>query len=502
MTTYSIRLDDIDLALLPLRSHSNDFLKKEHFQFQVIKEHTVPEVPELSDVTYTCHICAINVPAAFAREHNASVKHETNARIARVATMRTHALISSVPPPLAAQTGRFCANCATVVDEDHEKTKEHRVAVMHDNLLSELMKAYVGDDDEAKNADNKVDKIETSDKKDEQYMKVVEEIVNVNNNVVNKAIQLQAEHIADNIATKVMPPVASSATNDVGAESKDEVLNKGDNPKNTMITNKNATNPPANSVLHTTSRWVKTLPQTKDATENGGLNEIGTMINKNGKEIIERKAKAVRAPYEKELRKFMDAENQYQMKESHYRIFIKMHDDTVNVYSDHFHSFHRIYRTDDIECIVCDITFNEEDWEEHKYSLNHMSAVVKIGNDGEYVRKVNEIFSHCILCNQKINNLNLSKHKQSQHHKLRRTNNVRSAKPKEDKTEKNKENNNTDKTEINDKKSTVDVNESYEEIEGELRCLVCECRVPKDVRNREDHLKGFRHLNNLKSKKT
>ncbi|XP_063373863.1 uncharacterized protein LOC134661646 [Cydia amplana] len=122
---------------------------------------------------------------------------------------------------------------------------------------------------------------------------------------------------------------------------------------------------------------------------------------------------------------------------------------------------------------------------------------------GEYVRKVNEAYSNCILCNQNINNLNVTKHKQSHHHNLRKTNNIRSGKPKEaPTTERNNENTSkTTTTERNDKNNvTVDVNEPYEEIKGELRCLVCECRVPKDVRNREDHLKGFRHLNNLKLK--
>ncbi|XP_063630764.1 uncharacterized membrane protein DDB_G0293934-like [Cydia splendana] len=533
MTTYSIRLDDVDLALLPLRTHNNDFLKKEHFQFQVVKE--CAEMPELSDVTYTCHICAINVPAAFAREHNTSTKHQTNARIARVATLRTHALISALPPPIVAQTGRFCANCATIVDEDHDKTKDHRVAVMHDNLLCELMKAYVGDDDETKyqNADDKVDKIQFSGKKDEKDFKIVEENNNIDDATITQTMKPRSEDITDNVVTKVMQPIANCATNDTTSENKD------DTPKNNMSTNKNEKNPPANSVLPTSS-WVKTLPQTKDLTENGtGQNNPGTT---NRKETIEQKTKSAREPYEKELRKFMDPKNLFQIKESYSRIHIKINDDTVNVYSDHFHSFHRMYRNGDIECIVCDSTFNEKDSEAHKYSLDHISGVVNIGNDGEYVRQINEAYSHCILCNQKINNINVTKHKQSQHHNLRKSNNVRSnAKPKEaattvrnnentskaTTTERNNENTskatternnentskattternneNTSKattTERNDKNNeTADVNKPYEEMKGELRCLVCECRVPRDVRNREDHLKGFRHLNNLKLK--
>ncbi|XP_063544980.1 uncharacterized protein LOC134753135 [Cydia strobilella] len=505
MTTYSIRLDDVDLALLPTRTHNNDFLKKEHFQFQVIKECT--EGPELTDVTYTCHICAINVPAAFAHEHNASVKHQSNARIARVATLRTHALISALPPPLVTQTGRFCTNCATVVDEDHDKTKEHRVAVMHDNLLCELMKAYVGDDNDGPKdqyADNKVDKIQFSGKKYEKGFKIVEDNNNINDAIVTQTMKLRSEDIPDNVVTKVMQPIANCTTNDTVSETKDEDFSKDETSNNNMSTNKSEKKSPANSVLPASSRWVKTLPQTTDVTENGtGQNEPGTST-KIGKETIPQKAKSAREPYEKELRKFMDTKNQFQIKESYSRIHIKTNDDTVNVYSDHFHSFHRVYRNGDIECIVCDSTFNEKDSEAHKYSLNHMSGVVKIGTDREYVREVNKAYSHCILCNQKINNINVIKHKQSQHHNLRKTYNVRSnAKPKEAATtERNNENTSkTTATERNDKNNeTVDVSEPYEEIEGELRCLVCVCRVPKDVRNREDHVKGFRHLNNLKLK--
>ncbi|XP_061727113.1 probable serine/threonine-protein kinase DDB_G0283337 [Cydia pomonella] len=501
MTTYSIRLDELDLALLPLRVHNNDFLKKEHFQFQVIKEHA--EVPELSDVTYTCHICAINVPAAFAREHNASVKHQTNARIARVATLRTHALISAHPPPLVKQTGRFCVNCATIVDEDHDKTKEHRVAVMHDNLLCELMKAYVGDDDESKNADNNVDnnqnKMHIGGKKDEEYFKIAEENNNINVAMVTQTIKLQSENITDNVVTKVMQPIADCATNDTTSESKSEDFSKDDIPKNNTSANKTENKPPANSVSPT-----KSQAQTKDVTENGtGQNEPGTST-KNGKGTMEPKAKSAREPYEKELRKFMDSKYQFQIKESYSRIHIKINDDTVNVYSDHFHSFHRIYRNGDIECIVCDSTFNEKNQEAHKYSVNHMSGVVQIGTDGEYVREINEAYSHCILCNQKISNINVAKHKQSQHHTLRKTNNVRSTKPKAAATtDRNIENTSkatTTERNCNKNNVTFDVNEPYEEIKGELQCLVCECRVPKDVRNREDHLKGFRHMNNLKSK--
>ncbi|XP_061727112.1 putative uncharacterized protein DDB_G0287457 isoform X2 [Cydia pomonella] len=390
MTTYSISLDDVDLALLPLRTHSyNNFLKKEIYQFQVMKTASC-EAPE-PPIFYTCHICAIEVPTAFAGEHAASQKHKANVRIACVAAERMRAFISALPPTYATRPcARFCVNCSKEADEDHEKTNEHRVSVMLDSLLWDLMKAYVQDHDESKSNrefqsketnGNNQSKI-NNHKQDEVIINQVEGNDKNNNDIVD-------EPINNNQPTKPIEDIVEV----------DE--QEGKLVENNCEVNDNSEKSSEDNV-------------TVNIADNIDINN--KIEEKTNKEHILRHEKD---DYGDELRKFIDDKNSFEYKEL-VKISIKLNDNIINnIDSDNYHSYDRTCDDGSLHCILCDYVLNDKDAEIHKYDSEHVRRVSNLGNDGHYIREINEFYSHCILCNLKIQNMDLELHRQSATHNVK-----------------------------------------------------------------------------------
>ncbi|XP_061727417.1 uncharacterized protein LOC133532669 [Cydia pomonella] len=484
MTTYSISLDDVDLALLPLPTHPyNNFLKKEHYQFQVMK--SVPE----SATQYTCHICAIEVPVAFAYEHAASVKHRANVRIASVAAERMRAFISALPPPFAKPAGRFCSSCATEVDEGHEKTKEHRNATILDNLLWDLMKVYVQDEDEEifDNNNNKTYENNDSGKinglKNDVNLKEVSGD-NINNSMVSKCTK-------NNQPTEVI----------------DEVTDEGDQiEKNSETTD-----------------MIEECSEDEESSTNG--TEYNQSLNVDMSKNIAYKSTAEKATnvnyierYQEELRQFLDENDDFEYQES-FKINIKLNEyKLTNIRSEQFHGYENILFSNNIKCIVCDCVLDYEDAEHHKYDFEHLCRIVNFGSDGNYVREINESYSHCILCNEKMKNVDVVTHIESKGHYL---NELRYSNTRDINREKSKDaitgthinGNSSQANEKNTSNQTVgaikpieknvdSIEHPYEVIAmGKVRCVVCECQVPSGVHNREEHLKGLRHRTTVLNKK-
>ncbi|XP_063630765.1 protein PF3D7_1417600-like [Cydia splendana] len=384
MTTYSISLDDVDLALLPLRTHSyNNFLKKDIYQFQVMKT-VSSEAPE-PPIFYTCHICAIEVPAAFASEHAASQKHQANVRIASVAAERMRAFISTLPPTHATKPcARFCVNCSKEAGEDHEKTNEHRAAVMLDSLLWDLMKAYVQDHDESKcNSEIHVKQTNVS-----------------NNSKIN-------DHKQDEVNTNQI---------------------KGNDKNNNDLDDNNSQ--PMELIEEIVEQEGKLVEKICELNDNSGNSSEDNMIvnvieNIDMNNKIEEKTSKEhiliheKDDYGEELRKFINDKSSFEYKEL-VKISIKLNDYIINnIDSDHYHSYDRTCDDGSLNCIVCDCVLNDKDAEAHKYDLEHVRRVANLGNDGHYIREINEFYSHCILCNLKIQNIDLESHKQSATHNVK-----------------------------------------------------------------------------------
>ncbi|XP_063630766.1 uncharacterized protein LOC134802103 [Cydia splendana] len=350
MTTYSRSLDDVDLALLPLRTHSyNNFLKKEHYQFQLMK--SVPE----SATQYTCHICAIEVPVAFAYEHAASVKHQANVRIASVAAERMRGFISALPPPFVKPAGRFCANCVMEVNEGHEKTKEHRNAAMLDNLLRDLMKVYVQDEGEEifDNNNNKTCENNDSGKINEfEYDVSFEKAGGDNNAIANCTKNNEPTEVIDEVTDEEDHIEENSETTDMTEEcSEDE-----------ECTNETEYNQSSN------------VDMSKNIA-NKSTAEKATNVN-----YIER--------YQEELREFLDENDDFEYQES-IQICIKFNEYKLrNIGSEHFHSYEKRLFSDKIKCIVCDCVLDYEEAEDHKYNFDHICRIANFGNDGHFVREV------------------------------------------------------------------------------------------------------------------
>ncbi|XP_063544967.1 repetitive organellar protein-like isoform X2 [Cydia strobilella] len=386
MTTYSISLDDVDLALLPVRTHSyNNFLKKEIYQFQVMKTASC-EAPE-PPILYTCHICAIEIPVAFASEHAASQKHQANVRIASVAAERMRAYISAVPPTYATKScTRFCVNCSKEADEDHEKTNDHRVAVMLDSLLWDLMKAYVQDHDESK-CNSELQSKQTNGNNNSKINDHKQDEVNIN--------QVEGNDINNN-------DLVDKATNSQPTKRIEEIVEQEG-----KVVEKNC----------------EVNDNSEKSSEDNIIVNIIENIDMNNK-IEEKKSKEHNLRHEKddygeELRKFINVKNSFVYKEL-VKISIKLNDYMINnIDSDHYHSYDRTCDDGSLNCIVCDCVLNDKDAEDHKYDLEHVRRVANLGNDGHYIREINEFYSHCILCNLKIQNIDLESHKQSATHNVK-----------------------------------------------------------------------------------
>ncbi|XP_063544965.1 uncharacterized protein LOC134753124 isoform X2 [Cydia strobilella] len=465
MTTYSISLDDVDLALLPLPTHSyNNFLKKKHYEFHMMK--SVPE----SATQYTCHICAIEVPVAFAYEHAASGKHQANVRIASVAAERMRAFISALPPPFAKPPGRFCTNCAIEVGEGHEKTKEHRNAAMLDNLLWDLMKVYVHDEDKEIFDNNKTCENNDSGKINEFKNDVSFEKAggdNINNVMVDKCTKNnQPTEVIDEVTDVEDQIEDNSETTDMTEECKeDEELSTNETEYNQSLNSDTSKNNAEESTA-----------------------EKATNVN-----CIEH--------YEETLRQFLNENDYFEYQES-IKISIKLNEySLINIDSDNFHSYDKVYFSDNKKCIVCDCLLDYEEAEIHKYDFEHLCIIANFGNDGHYI---DELYSHCILCNRKIENIEMETHKQNPWHKMcmsmyTNTHSIADKKKKVEITEE-KVNESQHRQESSDK-TVGSIEYPYEVTAmGKVRCVVCKCQVPSGLRNREEHVKGIRHRTTVLNK--
>ncbi|XP_063391934.1 uncharacterized protein LOC134677409 [Cydia fagiglandana] len=484
MTTYSISLDEVDLALLPLRAHKyNDFLKKEHYQFQVNKTEEVEELEPT--IYYKCHICALDVPAAYAHEHTTSLKHRANARIARVATQRTRKLISALPPPHAPQTARFCANCSTIVQRNHEKTKEHRVAVMHDKLLWELMSAYVGDDCNDEDSDFSDTDESAEENASSRHYNGIATWNEVNNNKEEK----QKKYDSLSIETD-----------------KKEIDKMADNE----VEKQNNNNKPLDNKTKTIE--VTNIDTRKpESSKSNGITNIETETNKSidtNKEPIQTTAKNEEISSPKPQDKIDYVE------------FVSKNNKTVKVFSDHYHSFTR--KGESISCKVCGIVFNSEEVDSHMFSLKHLNKMPSTLINEHCVRTIDDVFSHCILCNTMIKHTNLAKHYltvgHSQKEKQLITDN-----PNFQTTTSNFDKADTVYTPITHKLNsdvknvdTVAASKSpevkvksidwpviypYEMTKQGVRCVICDCLVPNNPENRKGHLVGLNHVKNVKNKR-
>ncbi|XP_061727416.1 uncharacterized protein LOC133532668 isoform X2 [Cydia pomonella] len=489
MTTYSISLDDVDLALLPLRTHKyNDFLKKEHFQFQVMRTQEIEE-PEPT-IYYKCHICALDVPAAFAREHTTSVKHRANARIARVATQRTRKLISALPPPLVPQTARFCANCSTIVQRNHEKTKEHRVAVMHDKLLWELMTAYVGDD--CDDDDSDLSDTDESEKEAETYHGFA-----AWNEVNNNKEEKQNKYVAKGLT--------SIETNKKEIDKKEDNEMERQNEENKPLDNKKKNIEVTNTGKPECSKNTDNTYTETETNKPTDTDIEATQITTKNEEI------ATSSPKAQDKIEYVE--------------FVSKNNKIVKVFSDYYHSFTR--RGETINCKVCSSVFNSEEIDSHMFSLTHLNKMPSNLIDEHCVRKIDEVFSHCILCNTIIKHTNLAKHYLTLNHSQRENQHITdnpnfqakiSNLDKADKVNAPK----THKLNLDVKIKTADtvtaskspeVKEKevkpidwpviypYEMTKQGVRCVICDCLVPNNPENRKGHLLGLNHVKNVKNKR-
>ncbi|XP_048002654.1 uncharacterized protein LOC125239182 [Leguminivora glycinivorella] len=480
MTTYSISLDDVDLALLPVRTHKyNDFLKKEHFQFQILKTEEVEE-PQPT-IHYKCHICAIDVPAAFAREHTASLKHRANARIARVATQRTRALINALPPPHAPQTARFCANCSTIARKNHEKTKEHRVAVMHDKLLWELMTAYVGDDT---GEDSDLSDTDESVHEASRYYDATCYDVNYNKEEKRKECE---------------PKVSTSET------SKKAIDRKEDN----KVEKQNDTKP-----LDNETKVIEVTYNKTTKPESSKSSEITNTVTETNKSVTTDKEPTQSAKNEEVVTNPPEVQDKIEYVE-----FVSKNNKIVKVFSDYYHSFSRKGET--ICCKVCSTVFNSAKVDSHMFSLKHLNKMPSNLIDEHCVRKIDEVFSHCILCNSLVKHTNLAKHCLTIGHSQREKQ-VVSDNPNIQATSNLKlETLNQQKPKLNLEVKTVNAVASkspevkakevksidwpviypFEVTKQGVRCVICDCLLPNNPENRKDHLVGLNHVENVKNKK-
>ncbi|XP_063544950.1 uncharacterized protein LOC134753111 isoform X2 [Cydia strobilella] len=500
MTTYSISLDDVDLALLPLRSHKyNDFLKKEHFQFQVMKTEEVEELEPT--IYYKCHICALDVPAAFAHEHTTSLKHRANARIARVATQRTRKLISALPPPLVPQTARFCANCSTIVQKNHEQTKEHRVAVMHDKLLWELMTAYVGDDCTNEDSDTSDTDESVQEKASSRHYNGFATWKEVNNNEEEKQKKCEPKGL-----TSIEPNKKETNKKEDNEVEKQNNDNKPLDNKKEMIevTNIDTRKPESSKSSEFTNIETETnkpidtdkeplfISVDKEPTQTTAKNEeIATSLPKPQDKI-------------------------------EYVEFVTKNNKIVKVFSDYYHSFTRKGET--ISCKVCSVVFNSEEVDSHMFSLKHLNKMPSTLINEHCVRKINVVFSHCILCNTMIKHTNLVKHYLTLGHSQREKQ-VITDNPNFHATTTNLDKVNTlksHKLNLDVKIKTVDTSTTskspevkvtegksidwpviypYEMTKQGVRCVICDCLVPNNPENRKGHLDGLNHVTNVRNKK-
>ncbi|XP_048002650.1 uncharacterized protein LOC125239180 [Leguminivora glycinivorella] len=496
MTTYSISLDDVDLALLNISTHSNNnFLKQEHYEFQVMK--SVPDPAK----QYTCHICAIEVPVAFAYEHAASAKHQANVRIASVAAERMRAFISALPPSTVKPAGRFCSNCSIIVDEGHEKTKEHRAAALLDKLLCDLMNAYVQDHDEA---------IFNN--------KTCEDNVNSNIN--------ELKHVQDDNYDEAILKDNNSGTNERSFKTTDE-----DNRNSDMVAECNNHTIEAIAEVTDEEDQIEENSEATDMTNecnedeelsiNGTEHDIEpTSMNSNtSNEYVTDKImidKATNVSHielcQEELQQFLDEDVEFEYQET-IKINIHLNEyKLTNLDSDKFHSYKRKLLSNNIECLVCDCVLGYEEAERHKYDFEHLSRIMNFGSDGNYIREVNDSYSHCIICNKEIENVDVVTHLESTGHDLyewihTNTRDI-NIKAKAKAVEKNSTETNESNTsnQIADLKPLEKIGDAieypYEMTLGKVWCVVCECQVPSGVRNREEHIKGFRHRTTVLNKVT
>ncbi|XP_038221380.1 uncharacterized protein LOC119839233 [Zerene cesonia] len=164
-----IKLDPVDYNL-PL-TFKRDFLRtaplysvgdlesnEKYFEFEV--RNNLDQNYNEPCVEYemiTCHICDIDVPKIFIKEHYQSKKHITFKQIANTALKRLRHYINDVDESMAPDHEPdvyFCATCVAVVKirdkKHHNRQQTHKNSLITDKLLNDFLYLYTGDDDDEK----------------------------------------------------------------------------------------------------------------------------------------------------------------------------------------------------------------------------------------------------------------------------------------------------------------------------------------------------------------
>ncbi|XP_064076253.1 suppressor of Mek1-like [Vanessa tameamea] len=162
---YIISLDAVDVSLLPISYYSKfdnvapiwtrnnlDMRNDDYYEFEIKNVDTkLDDDPEDEIIKIPCHICNIEVPVPFLKQHIDSNKHTVNMKIADMAverlkkSMRHHSVSNEETHP----TLHFCPACVTVIKlkdkTNHEKSIAHKNSLVVNKFLNDFYLLYTND---------------------------------------------------------------------------------------------------------------------------------------------------------------------------------------------------------------------------------------------------------------------------------------------------------------------------------------------------------------------
>ncbi|XP_047542992.1 E3 ubiquitin-protein ligase RBBP6-like [Vanessa atalanta] len=196
---YVISLDAVDVSLLPISYHSKfdnvaplwtrnnlDMRNDDYYEFEIKNvDAKLDDDPEDEIIKIPCHICNIDVPVPFLRQHIDSNKHTINMKIADMAverlkkSMHHHSVCNEETHP----TLHFCPACVTVIKlkdkTNHEKSIAHKNSLVVNKFLNDFYILYTNDTncDDDGNLDENIDDINESNDRYVQRTNVVNDNV-------------------------------------------------------------------------------------------------------------------------------------------------------------------------------------------------------------------------------------------------------------------------------------------------------------------------------------
>ncbi|CAG9577615.1 unnamed protein product [Danaus chrysippus] len=164
---YIIPLDEMDLGLLPntyspKRNMPLWSLNNEQCEFRIsynpLEDQTDKDAStNKQDLKTTmCHICKIDVPVKYLKEHRDGVKHKTYLKIANTALERLKDEINNnVYSEERDSLKYFCPHCTTVTEvcdrQKHDNSTNHKNAVLIDRYITNFLDFYTNSTDNIKN---------------------------------------------------------------------------------------------------------------------------------------------------------------------------------------------------------------------------------------------------------------------------------------------------------------------------------------------------------------